>query len=39
MNHRHTSAAEGAYYASSEMLSVGLLGQPLQKTYTALKQG
>ena len=34
-----TSATEGAYYPSLEMLSVGLLGQPLQKTYTALKQG
>ena len=37
--HGHTSAAEGAYYPSLEMLSVGLLEQPLQKTYTALKQG
>ena len=38
-NHRHTSATKGAYYPSLEMLSVGLLGQPLQNTYTALKQG
>ena len=38
-NHGHTSNAEGAYYPFLEMLSVGLLGQPLQKTYIALKQG
>ena len=37
-HHGHTSITEGAYYPSLEMLSVGLLGQPLQKTYIALKQ-
>ena len=31
--------AEEGYYIFMEMLSVGLLEQPLQRTSTALKQG
>ena len=33
------SITEEAYYLFLGMLTVGLLEQPLQKTYTALKQG